>query len=250
MEGQNCYNYILIGLNIRTLINVTADFQKEFIITVIENLTELLRNANFEVTLSYMDSIISHDILDDLKLISAADENIGEDLSSKIQRELRVIESVVFAEANTKKIYILANRRFNSDYLLNHPDKLLAEGIFEKFNHITQFDIRSACRCLLFGEATAAAFHILRATEGVLKSYYYHHQKRNRLTKPMWANMIEQLKGKTKNKPPETLLSSLDLIRSAYRNPTQHPEAIYDIDKTQDLFGVCLDVIGKMGSEI
>ena len=66
----------------------------------------------------------------------------------------------------------------------------------------------------------------------------------------MWANMVEQLKAKTRNKPPATLLNSLDLIRSAYRNPTQHPEATYEIDSSQDLFGVCLDVIGKMGSEL
>lgn len=66
----------------------------------------------------------------------------------------------------------------------------------------------------------------------------------------MWAAMVDQLKAKTRNKPPLTLLNSLDLIRAAYRNPTQHPEATYEIDSTQDLFGVCLDVIGKMGQEI
>jgi hypothetical protein len=66
----------------------------------------------------------------------------------------------------------------------------------------------------------------------------------------MWGNMVTQLKAKTKNKPPATLLASLDLIRSAYRNPTQHPEALYDIDSAQDLFGVCIDVIGKMAGEL
>ena len=91
---------------------------------------------------------------------------------------------------------------------------------------------------------------MLRATESVLKSYYFIHRKQNRLSKPMWANMVDQLKAKTKNKPPIILLNSLDLIRTAYRNPTQHPEATYEIDSAQDLFGVCLDVIGKMGLEL
>lgn len=66
----------------------------------------------------------------------------------------------------------------------------------------------------------------------------------------MWGNMLDQLRAKTKNKPPEILLNSLDLIRNAYRNPTQHPQATYEIDSAQDLFGVCLDAIGKMGSEL
>jgi hypothetical protein len=70
----------------------------------------------------------------------------------------------------------------------------------------------------------------------------------------MWGNMIDQLKAKakakSKNKPPASLLASLDLIRTAYRNPTQHPEAIYEIDSAQDLFGVCLDVVGKMAEEL
>lgn len=66
----------------------------------------------------------------------------------------------------------------------------------------------------------------------------------------MWGDMLDQLKAKTKNKPPATLLISLDLIRSAYRNPTQHPQETYEIDSAQDLFGVCLDVIGKMTEEL
>jgi hypothetical protein len=40
------------------------------------------------------------------------------------------------------------------------------------------------------------------------------------------------------------------MIRTNYRNPTQHPEAIYTIDTAQDLFGVCIDVLGKMASEL
>ena len=88
------------------------------------------------------------------------------------------------------------------------------------------------------------------STESVLKTYYFHHRRQKRLLKPMWANMIEQLKAKTKNRPRTELLSSLEIIRTAYRNPTQHPEALYEIDGAQDLLGVCIDVIGKMTDEL
>jgi len=66
----------------------------------------------------------------------------------------------------------------------------------------------------------------------------------------MWGPMITELRAKRTNRPPQVLLDSLDNIRVYYRNPTQHPDAIYDIDSAQDLFGVCIDVIGKMASEL
>ena len=175
---------------------------------------------------------------------------MGEQLAGLVQSQSAMIETVVFPESAIKRIYVLPNRRFNSEYLLSSPQKLLKEGTFEKLDEIAKQDIASACRCILFGEATAAAFHILRATESVLKNYYFLYKKQRRLEKPMWGPMIVELRAKTKSKPPETLLTSLDLIRSAYRNPTQHPEATYEIDSAQDLFGVCLDVIGKMGGEL
>ena len=62
--------------------------------------------------------------------------------------------------------------------------------------------------------------------------------------------MVDQLRAKARNNPLVTLLNSLDLSRTAYRNPTQHPEVTCEIDSAQELFGVCLDAIVKMGSEM
>ena len=250
MLVHNCYSYIQIGLAIRLLRNVSKTSKKKTALSTIKTLKECLEEGNFEVTIAAMNSIRYIEMVEDLEELEEDSSTIGEALCNRVMREFNTIESIVFAESSIKKMYILPSRRFNFDYLLNNPEKLFADGVYSKLVDIAQHDINSACRCLLFGEATAAAFHILRATEAVLKSYYFHHRKTNRLSKPMWANMLDQLRAKTRNKPPVALLSSLDLIRDAYRNPTQHPEATYEIDSAQDLFGVCLDVIGKMGCEI
>jgi len=250
VHGQDCYSYILIGLTIRILRNVAKDDTKDFVSSTLDVLKKQLEVGNFEVTLAAMESISFSNMEDSIAALKSDTTVIGHEIANTITEEFSSIENVVFSESSIKKIYILPSRRFNTDYLLNKPDKLFAKGVFEKLDDIAQHDIRSSCRCLLFGEATASAFHILRAVESVLKYYYFHHKRQNRLSKPMWANMVEQLKAKTRKKPPETLLNTLDLIRSAYRNPTQHPQATYDIDSAQDLFGVCLDVIGKMGSEL
>ena len=250
MLVQNSYLYIRIGLAIRLLRNISATDTKQFALSSLRTLFEELQQANFQVTLAAMDSENFLGMAAALNALDSDENALGEGLSDWIRNQLSNIETVIFPESAIKKIYVLPNRRFNSEYLLNSPHSLFKEGVFEKLDEIAKQDIASACRCILFGEATAAAFHLLRATESVLKSYYFLHKKQRRLAKPMWGPMVNELKAKTKNRPPETLLSSLDLIRTSYRNPTQHPEAVYEIDSAQDLFGVCLDVIGKMGREL
>lgn len=250
MLVQNSYSYIRIGLAIRLLRNIAPTETKRHAQSSLHTLITELTGAHFQVTLAAMESEVFIGMLNALESLETDETPLGEQLANWVQSQSEMIEMVVFPESAIKRIYVLPNRRFNSEYLLSSPQKLLKEGTFEKLDEIAKQDIASACRCILFGEATAAAFHILRATESVLKNYYFLYKKQRRLEKPMWGPMIVELRAKTKNKPPETLLTSLDLIRSAYRNPTQHPEATYEIDSAQDLFGVCLDVIGKMGIEL
>jgi len=228
--------------------NIDAAHGSSFALQIIETMNRNLLEGGFDVSLSAMRSSAFAEMNNALKI--ASEGKLSSSLVSDIKEEFSGLEKVVFAEAITKKIYVLPNRRFNTEYLLSEPSKLLKNGAFEKLEEIARIDFSSSCRCILFGEATAAAFHILRATESVLKSYYFHHRRKDRLKTPMWGPMTQQLRAKSKNKPSETLLNSLDLVRTAYRNPTQHPEAIYEIDSAQDLFGVCLDLIGKMCEEL
>lgn len=249
MIVQDTYVYIQIGLCIRLLRNVSVSQKASTSKITIETLKTNLQKGNFDVSLSAMTSASYGEMFKKLQAIDD-DNYLPPDVVRALVDQSTILENVVFAEALTKKIYILPSRRFNTEYLLAEPQRLLKRGAYDKLEEIAKIDFASSCRCILFGEATAAAFHILRVTESVLKSYYFHHRRQNRLTKPIWGPIIDQLKSKTKNKPPTALLASLDLIRTAYRNPTQHPEATYEIDSAQDLFGVCLDAIGKMIDEL
>lgn len=250
MLVQDCYALISLGLWIRTLGNTRPTHTKSWAINSIQTLENQLEENNLIVSIAYTKASHYVELKNNLSKIEQDDHQIGAALATKICELILTLEQVVFAESTTKKIYILPERRFNTEYLLNTPHKLIKNGVFNKLDEIAKHDITSACKCLLFGQATAAAFHILRATESVLKSYYFHQRKQNRLKKPMWADMLGQLQAKTTKKPPAALLKTLDIIRTSYRNPTQHPEAIYEIDNVQDLFGVCFDVIGQMGSEL
>jgi hypothetical protein len=47
--------------------------------------------------------------------------------------------------------------------------------------------------------------------------------------------MIASMRARSKP-PPAALLDNLDGLRRNFRNPTQHPEKVYDIHEAQDLF--------------
>jgi hypothetical protein len=85
----------------------------------------------------------------------------------------------------------------------------------------------------------------MRATEAVLRHFYLCVVERDRVDPLMWWSMVDSMK-KKKKPPPGSLLNHLDNIRVSYRNPTQHPDKIYDINEVQDLFGLCIEVINRM----
>jgi hypothetical protein len=62
----------------------------------------------------------------------------------------------------------------------------------------------------------------------------------------MWGAMVQDLRKRRKARPYEVLINNLDNIRNSFRNPTQHPEKIYDIHEVQDLWGICIDAINRM----
>lgn len=248
MIVQDSYQFILIGLQIRFLRHVDGGILVEDVLKAEEELKIMLTRVNFRVSLASSQRDSYQSMMEKLQKMEL-EAPVG--ASHKLlNSEFEQIENTVFAEATTKRIYTLPDRRFNTDFLLLSPDRLLAAGVYESLPEVAKQDFSSACRCTLFGEATATAFHVLRCTEAVLKSYYFHHKRQNRLQRPMWGAMTAELRAKTRNRPPEPLLQSLDLIRTTYRNPTQHPEAIYQIDNAQDLFGLCMHVIGQMCSEL
>ncbi|MDT4952303.1 MAG: hypothetical protein QOJ02_441 [Acidobacteriota bacterium] len=237
------YSLILIGLYLRYLRAAPTKSRKE-IGDEIEQFQSLIANPalNFSVSLQALQSLLDFKA----KIMESEETSLSTTESSELTELMGDFEKVLFAEAQTKYLYLLSERRYNTKFLLEHPSRLFAEGVGKDLPRISKIDFIEGFKCLVFGQATAAAFHILRATEGVLKEYYLKNIKRNREKKPMWGNMVIGLRAKTRNKPPVILLDSLDMIRRSYRNPTNHPEAVYTLEEAQDLLGVCIDVVNKM----
>jgi hypothetical protein len=163
---------------------------------------------------------------------------------SKLHKIAEKIWPTLYAESGGMVAYIVSERRFPIERLLEGISSLLGKDVFSELPALARDDFAEAGRCLAFERATAAAFHMLRATESILRDYYCKklHRKRSEL---MWGPIIASMR-KYPRRFPVPLLNHLDHIRSSFRNPTAHPDKQYDIDEAYDLFSICIDVSNRM----
>ncbi len=170
-------------------------------------------------------------------------------LTPEEQVELREImgniRETLFAEAAGNFAFIVTDKRIDVDKLLYKMEELFAPNVFNLLPEVAKYDFNEAGKCIAFERSTAAAFHLLRGTEDVLKKFYCFFIKRNRAKMLLWGPMVESLR-KHRKRPPDYILNNLNNIRQSYRNPTDHPEKIYDIQEAQDLCSLCIEVVNKM----
>jgi hypothetical protein len=172
---------------------------------------------------------------------------LTQDQARRLRDAVTDLRKTLDAEATEKKAFVTETKRWDVDRLLKDPGSMFGEGIFAQLASQAAFDFTEACKCIAFEQSTAAAFHTMRGTEAVLRDFYCSVVRRNRLSEErrMWGPMVKALQDRSKP-PPKALLDNLDAIRRNFRNPTQHPEAIYSLDQAQDLFGMVTPVINQM----
>ena len=242
MEKHSGYSLIQIGLWVRHLQGAERLTLKSVRLGINIILPEF---DKFQLNVSKSGSMQLKTFMDNLSSIDD-DETLGNDRAKELSDLMLTLEHIIFAESKIKYYYVTTDKKHNTVYLMDQPEKLFRDGVFKRLPQLSQYDFIEGFKCMTFEIPTAAAFHILRATEGVLKDCYFSNVKRNRVKRPMWGNMLKQLKERKKNRLPDALLACLDNIRESYRNPTNHPEAVYDIDEAEDLLGLCIDVTNKM----
>lgn len=165
-------------------------------------------------------------------------------------KTMNKIREVFEAEVMRVYTFVTSDKRYDIKRLLDSIELIFAPEIFEKLPPVAQYDFQEAGRCIAFERPTAAAFHILRATEDVLRIYYtYFIAKVPK--KKTWGNLIYELQNNdAEKKPDSTTINHLENLGKSFRNPTQHPDKIYDIQQSQDLLGVSIDVVNRMIKEI
>jgi hypothetical protein len=149
----------------------------------------------------------------------------------------------VSAEAQARLMCMATNTRFKTEFLLNVA-ALLEAGNFASLPDICQSDLSEAGACLAFGRPTAAAFHALRAAEAVIRLIY---SKRieNAPDHIVWKLALDRLAG---SDVPSSVLANFDNLRRNYRNPTDHPDTVFNLEQAQAVFGLCLTAIDQAHS--
>jgi hypothetical protein len=175
---------------------------------------------------------------------SDSGHELTSDEASELAKVMGDLRKTLFAEAKGNVAFIVTDKRIDVNKLLADMSALMAPNVFDSLPDIAQYDFIEAGKCIAFELPTAAAFHLLRGTEALLRHFYCSFVKRGRVD-ILWGPMVSHLRSR-KTPSPSPLLDNLDNIRRSFRNPTQHPDKTYDIEEAQDLFGLCIDVVNRM----
>lgn len=250
MQAKPISRYIYFGTVFRYLQNVNAEdtiYTKKHVLNHIEKVFSLLKEFKLPVTERAANEL--YHFKNDMKSETFNDDdNLSTDQSKELKKIMNDIEKTLIAESRGNVAYIVSDKRYDVNKLLSNISELMAPDVFQSLPEIAQYDFNESGKCIAFGLPTSAAFHLLRGTEAVLRDYYCYVYKRNRGSM-MWGSITGHLrKRKSPPIPPEVLLNNLDNIRHSFRNPTQHPDKIYDIQEVQDLFGLCIDVVNRMAN--
>jgi hypothetical protein len=246
MNAVAIWDYIRIGACLRFLQDARAGWsitKKNWVLDNIGSFIDDLSALSLNVTMR-----ASYKLIEFQEELGARpkDALLSNEDAQKLKQIMQEIRLTFVAETQGIYAYFVTDKRLDVKKLLEHVDQLFNPEAFQSCPETACHDFNQAGLCIAFELPTAAAFHVLRGTEDVLRLYYkkYIRPAKQGLT---WGQMINELKNKAKGKKPDSiLLNNLDNIRHSFRNPTQHPDKIYDINEAQDLFSLCIDVVNRM----
>lgn len=251
MRETDIYTYFAFGYNYNNLRTRSVGQHIKGLGSVQETLEELFDNLdslNLQVTRRAASDL--RDIFQEI--LEMQDEEaklVDQALANRISDACEKFDATLDAELQLRTAFIVTPKRFDLTNLLETPGKLLGEETIVKLSSIAKFDFVSACRAVAFGLPTAAAFHLMRCVEATLRDYYCHIIKRSRVKGLMWGPMLIHLR-KRQDAPPKALLDHLDNIRINFRNPTQHPDARFELEEVQDLLSVSIDVLNRIARDM
>jgi hypothetical protein len=250
MRARSIKQYLRLGYNLRYLLDVSTNhlvYGDKHVLETIHVFIQSCSDAGLYVT-SRAATELYAPLIERWESASSTVKTEGLNLSlsdaAAVKEASYQLQTVLFSEAQGVFAYVARDKRYPVDRLLDDVASLMSPGIFEALPAVARYDFKEAGRCIAFELPTAAAFHLMRATEDVLKSFYRALVPDGRAPL-MWGPMVQDLR-RTLDPAPSVLLNNLDHLRTGFRNPTQHPEKIYDIEEVQDLFSLSVDATNRM----
>ncbi len=191
-------------------------------------------SEGFQVSLGVYDETIG---LYTAQIIKSGNLRITAEDVQQIEKMSDMVILTMKSEWASAPAFTPTEKRYDSGKLYSGVDSFFRPDTFVKLPDIAKYDFEEAGKCLLFDRSTAAAFHSLRAIESLLQEIY--RNKIGKLSDDMtWGKLESALVDREVLSP--SINDQVKHIRIRYRNKTQHPNLIYDIDAAQDLFNLCV----------
>lgn len=151
-------------------------------------------------------------------------------------------ETIISAElSNSDTYWISPKGAYKTSMLLQYAHLSLPAQVLKEVPEVKP-DFDEAGRCLLFDTATATGFHLLRATEAVIRRYYSVVTGTEPPVKfRNWGAYVRVLRGRPH--VDQKVVNMIDQIREHYRNPVLHPADNLTSEDAQVLFGLCVSAI-------
>jgi len=245
MKALTLLQYISLGSNLEYLRMVeigTSVHGENYILYNINTLIDFIEESDFTVTKQAI--TILKQFKEKLEKTSK-DHSLEKSEKEELYKIMEKLTFVVNAESTTKYAFFISEKRIDVNKLLFKIESLFAENVFDFLLSDIQYDFKESGKCIAFGRSTASAFHILRGLEGLIRYVLKNLSPDTDTSQMNWSPLITHLKSLS---IPELriVLDNLDRIRANYRNPTNHPEKIYDIEEAQDLFNICVGVVNDI----
>ncbi len=156
---------------------------------------------------------------------------------------------VLRAELSVQAVYQIAPKRaYDIDTLIDNGTAIFSDAVKLSFTLEEKYDVEQAGKCLAVEVPTAAAFHLFRAAESVMRRYYT--IVVGTLPKAKMRNWGAYLKALKKCNADSKVLNALEQIKDLHRNPVLHPETRINNDEALSLVGMIESVVGAMVADM
>jgi hypothetical protein len=171
-------------------------------------------------------------------------------------------ETVLREEMREAAIYRVPQRGiFDTAKLIDAADESFPAEIGMVIPQKTREDWRAAGRCLAFALHSASGFHVARAVEGAIESYYQtaygFSPDAKKATLHSWGEYIKALEAartarpaKASLVPSEKVIAEIQQMKDDYRNPIAHPRIVLSEADARMLFSNGESLIIAMAQEM
>ncbi len=147
------------------------------------------------------------------------------------------LDTLLSGELAVQPVYHLwPIRAYDREVLVANGERAFSEEARKQFNTDEIYNLKEAGKCLAFQIPTAAAFHMFRCVESVIRRYY--EAVVGNLPKQKMRNWGTYIKHLQACGADPKVIFILGQIKDLHRNPVIHPETKLDNEEALSLLGI------------